>query len=297
VSLIVLLQARDEERYLPGWLENIGGAVDGIVALDDGSTDRTAELLSAHPKLLALLRNPPGARWDEPRNQARLIEEARCQGASWFLALDADERVEKLFASRVRGLMAEAGSIGAEAYLLHLREMWGDRNHYRSDGIWSDKAQFRLFRNLPGPFTFDDRPHHRSWLPLEIKNRLDKVGFGGGLSIYHLKMIAPADRAARVARYEALDPDLRLQPMGYAYLSDETGLRLKRIRRKRGFLPARDPGILPLPPLARIRGWGWRVRASLLRLLGRRPPPGRTTMDAPAEEGAPSETPRGERPA
>jgi hypothetical protein len=295
LSLIVLLQARNEERYVPGWLENIGPAVDGIVALDDGSTDRTAALLRTHPKLLALLHNPAGSGWDEPGNQARLIEEGRRHGATWFLALDADERVEKLFASRVRELMAEATAIGADAYLFHLREMWGDRNHYRSDGIWRDKAQFRLFRNLPGKFTFDDRPHHRSWLPLEIKNRLGAVGFGSGLSIYHLKMIAPADRAARVARYEALDPDASLQAIGYAYLADETGLRLTRIRRKRRFLPAKDAGIPPLPPLDRLKSWGWRVRASLVRLMGRRPAPSLTTMAGPAGEA--SENPGDGRPA
>ncbi len=44
-GLIALLQARNEERFLPGWLENVTPAVDGFIALDDGSDDRTADLL------------------------------------------------------------------------------------------------------------------------------------------------------------------------------------------------------------------------------------------------------------
>ena len=294
MSLIVLLQAQNEERNLPGWLANIGDSVDGIVALDDGSTDRTAEILRAHPKLRSLLQNPPGGTWDEPRNQIRLIEEGRRLGASWFLALDADERVEKSFRTRVRELIAAAESNGAEAYLFHLRELWGDRNHYRRDGFWKDKAQFRLFKNVPGHHRFDTRPHHRTWLPLEIEERQESVGLGSGLSIYHLKMIAPADRAARAARYEALDPEHRHQSFGYSYLTDETGLRLKRIRRKRGFLPKDDAGVPRLALPARVKGWAWRLRSTLRRAVGR-PPPGRPPAGRPPTGRPPAGRPPGRR--
>ncbi len=269
MSLIVLLQARNEERNLPGWLANIGESVDGIVALDDGSTDRTAELLRAHPRLLSLLRNPPGGVWDERGNQIRLLEEGRRHGATWFLTLDADERIEKAFGVRVRQLMVEAEADGGEAHLFHLRELWGDRHHYRRDGIWNDKAQYRLFRNVPGHGRFDDRPHHRTWMPLEIKERIATVGRQCGLNIYHLRMIAPVDRAVRAARYEALDPEHRLQSFGYAYMTDERGLRLKRIPRRCGFLPRTDLGVPDLPLKDRVRGWAWRLRAGLRRALER----------------------------
>ena len=65
MSLIALLQARDEERFLSGWLENVAPAVDGIVALDDGSQDATAAILAAHPKTLEVICNPPGQAWNE----------------------------------------------------------------------------------------------------------------------------------------------------------------------------------------------------------------------------------------
>ena len=54
--------------------------------------------------------------------------------------------------------------------------------------------------------------------------------------IYHLRMLEAADRAARRARYERLDPGATWQPdVGYAYLTDETGVRLRRVGARRGY--------------------------------------------------------------
>ena len=83
MSVIALLQARDEERFLPGWLANVAPCVDGIVALDDGSTDRTAEILADHPKVIELRQNPAGEAWDERANQ---VELATSSSGSTFTA-------------------------------------------------------------------------------------------------------------------------------------------------------------------------------------------------------------------
>lgn len=135
MTLLALLQARNEARYLPGWLENVAPAVDGIVAIDDGSEDETAALLGAHPKVIELITNPPGGAWNERGNHMALIKAARAHGGDWVLAIDADERLEQGFAARVPGLLAEADVNGIEAYTLQLRELWDSRGQYRADGI------------------------------------------------------------------------------------------------------------------------------------------------------------------
>ena len=44
--LLALLAVRDGMRFLPGFLRNVAPQVDGIVALDDGSSDDSPELLA-----------------------------------------------------------------------------------------------------------------------------------------------------------------------------------------------------------------------------------------------------------
>jgi glycosyltransferase involved in cell wall biosynthesis len=239
LTLVGLLQARNEEHRLPGWLASIAQCVDAIVALDDGSQDGTAELLAAHPKVVRLMRNPAGQPWNERSNQVALVKAARDHG-DWVLAVDADERIEAGFSARVAAIIAEAERDGVDCLCFSLRELWGDRHHYRTDGEWGRKTRYRLLRNDPAHRRFDPRPLHRFWMPLEIALNLETLGRHSGLNLYHLSMITKADRAARVQRYETMDPDHRYQSIGYRYLIDESGLELREIRPERNFLPAEE---------------------------------------------------------
>lgn len=242
MTVIALLQARNEERFLPGWLASIAPAVDGIVALDDGSTDGTAELLRAHPKVIELLQNPPGAQWDERGNQVSLVKAGRRHGATWLFAIDADERIEQRLAGDLARVLEEAEARRVEAFSLQLRELWNDRRHYRIDGAWKGRARFRLFRNRDHHNRFDPRPLHRHWMPLEIAGHINTVGAHLPYNLYHLRMIRPKDRVARHQRYVGLDPDAVYQPQGYDYLVDETGMVLAEVAPDRDFLPFDDPG-------------------------------------------------------
>lgn len=236
MTIIALLQARNEERFLPGWLENIAPCVDGIVAIDDGSTDATAELLAAHPKVIEVICHPIGNPWRERDNHIALIKAGRRHGANWFLCIDADERIELRLSKQLPAITAEADRRGVDAFTLRLREMWNDDRHHRVDGVWGTKARYRLFRNNPAHSKFDPRQLHRNWMPLEIVANLAKVGANLPYSIYHLRMIEQADRLARHARYKALDPENKFQPEGYDYLIDETGIELEAIVPEADFL-------------------------------------------------------------
>jgi len=147
VRLLAVLGVRNETRYLPGWFQAVLPHVDGVIALDDGSTDGTGEMLEARPEVLELLRRPPSRPdWDEVGNHRALVAAACRHGADWIIALDADERPESGFRQRAERVIRRGRVIGAEAFALRLFELWGSRDTYRADGIWGTKTVARLFR-------------------------------------------------------------------------------------------------------------------------------------------------------
>jgi hypothetical protein len=215
-------------------LRNVGAQVDGIVALDDGSTDGSGELLAASPHVLELLRNPADRpRWDEPGNHRRLVAAALRHGAEWIVAVDADERLERDFRRRAERVIRRGRRLGLEAFRVGIRELWGSPRTVRVDGVWGTKRSARLFR-ARADARFEERALHGAKAPLQalVFNRF----VAADLILYHLRMVAAADRQARRLRYETLDPDGACQSgIGYAYLTDERGIRLRPLRGRRAY--------------------------------------------------------------
>lgn len=235
VRLLALLPIRDHALYLPGFLANVAPHVDGIIALDDGSTDETRAILEHHPEVLEVLRNPVDRpSWDEMGNHAQLLEAAARHGAEWVLSIDADERLERDFRCRCERVIRRGRWLGYTAYALRLRELWDARDRYRVDGIWGQKTVPRLYALRPD-HRLDRRELHGSKAPRQA--RIEGRYPIADLNLYHLGMLTPELRDARRKRYELLDPTARWQPrIGYAYLTDSTGLQLRKIPRGREYV-------------------------------------------------------------
>jgi hypothetical protein len=226
---------RDEMRYLPGLFENLQDQFDGVIALDDQSTDGSGEFVAQQPGLLELLKVPPGvqAELEDGKNHRALTEAAWKHDADWLFGIDADERVERRFRERAEREIAAAESRGPDAVWVPFRELWDSPDQYRSDGIWGGKRKVCLFRSDPD-HRFDDRRVHALWA--SVPEPPDGWP-NADLALYHLRMIHPQDRAARHARYERIDPDHRWQTIGYDYLLDETGMELTPIPPGRHYAP------------------------------------------------------------
>ncbi len=125
--VLAVFSYRYDAQLVPDLLANIEPMVDGWVAFDD----RGASTLFS----------------DEPRRRRLLIERAKELGATWVLAIDPDERIERGGATRVRGLTCERRRIVWE---FNLREMFTGST-YRVDGTWGAKMQGRLFPIFDGP--------------------------------------------------------------------------------------------------------------------------------------------------
>jgi hypothetical protein len=218
-------------RFLPGFVANVAPHVDGIVALDDGSSDGSASFLARRPEVVELLRVAPERPvWDEMGNHRKLVQAAIRHGGEWALSVDVDERLEREFRLRAERVIRRGRLIGCSAFAVRIRDLWDGPDGFRSDGVWRRKSAPRLYR-LRADHEFDESQLHGVKAPLQARPfRL------ADLIVYHLGMLTPADRTARRARYEAADPDARWQPVGYEYLTDERGLRLTPVPTRRGWV-------------------------------------------------------------
>lgn len=242
LRLLALLVFHNEMRFLPGWFENVLPHVDGVVAMDDGSTDGSGDFVATQPKVLELIRVPPRDPhvWDDGINHSRVIEAALRHQPDWMLGLDADERLEREFRTRAESEIRRAEKKGYSAYTLKLRELWNSPRTYRVDGVWGTKLRARLFKNVPG-LRYDARQLHGQWAPLNgFRRFLGIIPLGypaADLVFYHLRMIDPADREARRNRYNQLDPGRKFQRTGYDYLTDEAGIQLEELPPGREYEP------------------------------------------------------------
>lgn len=241
--IVALMQLRDEARLLPGCLEHLRGFVDGVIALDDGSTDGTGAILARDPLVLDRIVNPAVAAhsWNEPENQRRLVERAHAMGFDWVFCVDADERAERALLRQLRALAGSAPGDRPTCIDVVFRELWDSPLQYRTDGLWGLKRRARFF-SLPSRVTYAPREGlHGQWYPEEIRSAGAMISLR--YQLYHLKSIRRADRIARRDFYSRHDPDMRHQPIGYDYLAEEgAGLTLERIG------PGREYAIETLPP-------------------------------------------------
>lgn len=233
--LLALVPFKNEIRFLPGLFENLAGQVDGVIALDDGSTDGSREFVEGQPGVLELLyREREGDSWSDGKDHERLVRAAWEHRADWLLGIDADERVERHFRARAELEFERADVEALIVYLVHLRELWDRPNQMRVDSLWGQKRKINLFRSMRD-HVFDQRDLHGHWGPLN-KNP-DEHFPEADLFIYHLRMIEASDREERRAKWERLDPDRKAQSIGYAYMTDVEGIELEPLPPGRDYVP------------------------------------------------------------
>lgn len=233
--ILALVPVRDEMRFLPGLLANLEEQVDGVVALDDGSTDGSREFLERHPFVLELITVAAGAQeeLEDSKNHMALIEAAAGHRADWLLGVDADERLEVGFRERAEAELDRAETAGHEGLWIPFLELWDSPDTVRVDGIWGEKRKAVLFKPDPSA-RYETKRLHSIWAPWPPRQGEYPTA---DLRLYHLRMIRPEDRRARADRYRRLDPEHRWQEVGYDYLVDETGIRLAPIEPSRGYAP------------------------------------------------------------
>jgi tetratricopeptide (TPR) repeat protein len=163
LKLSLCMIVRDEEEMLPRCLAAVAEAVDEMVIVDTGSTDRTIEIARSF-----------GARvisheWTGSFAEARNVS-FDAAGGDWLLYLDADEVLVAEDAPLLRSL---TGRTWREAFYLSETNYTGDLD----DGTAVTHNALRLFRNRP-EYRFEGRLHEQiaNRLPGYLPERLEATG-------------------------------------------------------------------------------------------------------------------------
>jgi len=210
-TVVGLLPARNAAAELPGYFASIAGVVDAVVALDDGSTDETAEMLAAEPLVELLLRNRPRSTyrgWDDSANRNRLLAAAVALEPTWFLFLDADERLDTDDAAALRRFIEREAAEGY-AYGMRVFRMIGDLQHWDRAALWV----YRLFAS-DGDHALPEQRLHFVPVPLSIPRQR---WLQTTVRLQHLAGLTASHRQKRFAKYGEADPRAEFQP-SYANL-------------------------------------------------------------------------------
>ncbi|MHB1569708.1 MAG: tetratricopeptide repeat-containing glycosyltransferase family 2 protein [Solirubrobacteraceae bacterium] len=161
LTLSLCMIVRDEEQMLARCLAAAAPAVDEIVVVDTGSTDRTIEIarsFGAH----VIEREWTGS-FSDARNAS-----FDAASSDWIVYLDADEVLE---AGDVDALRALTGQTWREAFYLVETSWIGEEG----DGSSIVNNALRVFRNRP-EYRFRDRLHEQilHTLPTYVPGRIEQ---------------------------------------------------------------------------------------------------------------------------
>ncbi len=138
ISCIIIV--KNEERNIKACLDSLLWA-DEIIVVDSGSSDRTAQICEAAPKVKLFQR--PWEGFGPQKNMALSLASSK-----WVFSIDADERVSQGLADEI---LAAIKNPSFEAYRVRRKNRY--RGEWvRSSGWWPDEV-VRLFRRDKARFT------------------------------------------------------------------------------------------------------------------------------------------------
>ncbi len=135
------MMLKNEEKNLPGLLENINGVVDEIVAIDHESADSTKEILKNAGAVILEMPDPAkmaGTRWGDVE-RPMLNEHASHE---WILHIDADERLTSELKANIRKL---TGQNEYDVIWLYSRHFYAPGKWFRH-GFYAPHREPRLYR-------------------------------------------------------------------------------------------------------------------------------------------------------
>ncbi len=194
------LVKNEEHRYLKEFLSFYEQVVDGFFWLDNASEDKTFEIINNHPKTIAAIQDQtPFSK--EKILRSKLFDLYRTkitEEISWIVTPDADEIFEDRWLSEVKNMIDQKEICHYSHRFLHF---WGDRVHYRIDGLWNPNRQYgiRLFKlDKKKPYMWSATPFACGSVPQSV---LREKGLNSSIYIRHYGYASPLDIKKKYALY------------------------------------------------------------------------------------------------
>lgn len=190
----------EADRYLDAWLRHLLTFCDEVRLLDDGSTDRTREVVSEFEPEVWITENRGHSFFEHESDARNELLRWTIEGRpDYVLSIDADEFVGDI--EKVR----EAILTNQPVYYLTMREVWkieGERMGLRIDGHWGDRRCPILWRAPPQLLGSSWRiPTRKLACGREPQRVRGKRGIDTGTGVYHFGWTRVEDREARAERY------------------------------------------------------------------------------------------------
>ena len=204
LTLSIVMIVKDEEEMLPGCLEPLAGAVDEIVVVDTGSTDRTreiAELFGAK-----VVDFPWNGSFSDARNAS--LEAAT---SDWVMMVDADEHLVAEDAPKLKELL---GRTWREAfYILETNYTGGE-----DSGAAVTHAALRIWRNRP-QYRYEGRIHEQitPGMPTYLPERFETTQIRLLHYGYLKARIAERDKSQR--NLELLEREAKESPTPFTWFN------------------------------------------------------------------------------
>jgi glycosyltransferase involved in cell wall biosynthesis len=197
-KIVALARIKDARLFIDEWLAKTGSLVDEIVAVDNGSTDGTYEILASHPRVVDLARTEG---YHEGRDKILAYEMARRREPDWVLFLDVDEIFEDGLDRRRLDELLETTT--ATRILFRKFNLCGDEYHFEASwrNLWAISGPDRcLWREQPTGYFSNLKVHNGGINGITGRSKIVP---------YRLKHFGALDKkylARKTANYIAVDP-------------------------------------------------------------------------------------------
>lgn len=197
LSISLSMIVKNEGKHLYDCLNSVNDVVDEIVIVDTGSTDNTLEIAKSFNAKIFYFD------WNDDFSAARNFSLSNCTG-KWILYLDADERLDKKSAVKIKSLTETNDNVGYYCTIVSY-----DSEIQRSNSI----KYVRFFRNN-SEAKFTGKVHEQITPSLE---KLNYKFINSDLVIHHIGYDISKDGKKQKAlrNLKLLEKDFKTNPNDY----------------------------------------------------------------------------------